>query len=193
MRRFFRCGSSEVNEIEQLAELIRERNEVARRITKLIGRPAQIGHVGEWIASKVFDIELEASAVSKGIDGRFRSGPLEGKAVNVKFYAKREGVLDIREDALPEYFLVLAGPRPRAMTSRGEDRLWFIDWVFLFQAANLQVHHRERAVKIGVATGVIHQQWDLAEIYPTATNAALTLDANQRRLLELFSSRAAFC
>ncbi|MCI0334593.1 MAG: hypothetical protein L0228_15355 [Planctomycetes bacterium] len=148
----------------------------------------QIYSDGPYIASKVFDIELEASAVAKGIDGRFRSGLLQGKTVNVKFYAKREGLLDIREDALPDYFLVLAGPRPRAMTSRGEDRLWFIDWGFLFHAASLQLHLRERAVKIGVATGVIRQQWDLAEMYPTATNTTLTLDANQRRLLELFSS-----
>jgi hypothetical protein len=36
------------------------------------------GHLGEWIASVVFDIELESSASAKGIDGRFRSGPLRG-------------------------------------------------------------------------------------------------------------------
>ena len=77
-----RCrGTFQVTEVAQLAELIRERNEVAWRITQLIGRPAQIGHIGEWIASRTFDIELEVSAVAKGIDGRFRSGPLQGKSV----------------------------------------------------------------------------------------------------------------
>lgn len=177
-----------MNEIEQLVELIHERNDVARRITQLIGRPAQIGHIGEWIASKVFDIELEKSAVAKGFDGRFRSGPLQGKTVNVKYYGKREGLLDIRVDALPDYFLALVGPRPRSMTSRGEARLWHIDWVFLFHALNLLSHLQERGVNIGVATSVIGQQWDLAEIYPKAKNSTLSLDQNQWNLLQLFNS-----
>ena len=49
-------------ELQTLAGLIRRRNEVAREITAVIQRPAQIGHIGEFIASRVFDIELEASA-----------------------------------------------------------------------------------------------------------------------------------
>jgi hypothetical protein len=32
----------------------------------------------EWIAAQVFGIELEQSAVTAAIDGRFRSGPLRG-------------------------------------------------------------------------------------------------------------------
>jgi hypothetical protein len=48
------------------------------------------GHLGEWIASQVFDIALEVSAVAEGIDGVFRSGALEGSMVNVKWYLKRE-------------------------------------------------------------------------------------------------------
>jgi hypothetical protein len=181
-----------VNEVEQLADLIRERNDVAKRITELIGRPAQIGHVGEWIASKVFDIELEGSAVAKGIDGRFRSGLLRGKSVNVKFYAKQEGLLAIREDALPDYFLVLVGPRSKAMTSRGDARLWYIDSVFLFHAHDLyELLQQSATVKIDrCATSVRRQLWERAEIYPTTTNAALSLDPTQRSCLGLFSSRA---
>jgi hypothetical protein len=79
------------------------------------------------------------------------------------------------------------------MTSRGQARLWYIDWVFLFHAATLLTHLRERGVVIGEFTSIISQQWDLAEIYPTATNAALSLDTNQQHLLELFSSRVAPC
>lgn len=42
------------------------------------------GHLGEWTASKVFDIELEKSAVAAALDGHFRGSPLAGKSVNVK-------------------------------------------------------------------------------------------------------------
>jgi hypothetical protein len=47
------------------------------------------GHLGEWIASQIFDIQLEASAVTAAVDGRFRGGPLAGRSANVKWYLKK--------------------------------------------------------------------------------------------------------
>jgi len=43
-----------MTDLRKLAELIRRRNAVGREIAALIGRPAQIGHLGEHIASQVF-------------------------------------------------------------------------------------------------------------------------------------------
>lgn len=177
-----------MTELEKLATLIRERNAVCRRITTIIDRPAQIGHVGEYIASKIFDIQLEQSAVAKGIDGVFRSGPLARKTVNVKFYGLMESLLDIRQDAVPEYYLVVTGPRAKAMTSRGESRPWAIDYVFLFDGPRLVEHLRQRGVRICEATSVTREQWNRAEVYPTAANPELRLTDQQRELLKLFSS-----
>lgn len=36
------------------------------------------GHLGEWLAAAVFDVQLEQSATAPGIDGVFRAGPLAG-------------------------------------------------------------------------------------------------------------------
>ncbi len=80
-----------MQDMRDLAKLIRDRNSIARRITEIIDRPAQIGHIGEYIASKVFDIRLEESAVTKGFDGAFSSGPLHGQTVNIKFTANERG------------------------------------------------------------------------------------------------------
>ncbi len=74
-----------------LAELLRERNRISSKIATLIGRPALSSHLGEYIASKIFDIELYESATHKGADGQFGSGPLRGKTVNVKLYGKKQG------------------------------------------------------------------------------------------------------
>ncbi len=52
------------------------------------------GHLGEWIAAQVFGIELERHATAKGIDGRFA----DGRTVNIKWYLKREGLLDLCDD-----------------------------------------------------------------------------------------------
>jgi hypothetical protein len=71
------------------------------------------------IRSRVFDIQLEDSAVAKAIDGRFRSGPLAGKTVNIKIYGKREGLLDTNSDHTLDYFLVLCGPKASTLTSKG--------------------------------------------------------------------------
>jgi len=71
--------------VEALADLLRRRNELDADIALLIGRPATQGHIGEFIAAKVFGIELEAGATHKASDGRFASGPLAGKSVDVKF------------------------------------------------------------------------------------------------------------
>lgn len=85
--------------LERVAELIAERNSVDAEIGAITGRPALAGHLGEWIAAQIFDIALESSAVAKGIDGRLTSAPLEGRTINVKWYAKREGNLDLVEDS----------------------------------------------------------------------------------------------
>ena len=93
------------------------------------------GHLGEWIAAQVFDIELEKTASAAALDGRFRSGPLQGRAVNVKWYLQREGVLDIRTAGDLDYYLVMTGPASAAASSHGRRRPWRIDSVYLFEAA----------------------------------------------------------
>ena len=89
-----------MQDLQDLAEAIRRRNEADAAIARIIGRPAEKGHIGEFIAAGVFGIDLEASAAHKGSDGRFVDGPLRGRSVNIKFYGKQEGMLDIRLDAL---------------------------------------------------------------------------------------------
>ena len=105
-----------------LFELLTRRNAIDEEIARIIGRPMTSGHLGEWIASQVFDIELESSAATPFIDGRFRVGPLAGRSVNVKWYLKREGLLDISGSPAVDYYLVLTGPSSAALSSRGGTR-----------------------------------------------------------------------
>ena len=152
--------------LAQAAALLRERNAIDAELARLIQRPMTSGHLGEWIGAQVFDIELEASAVAAGIDG-FRSGPLQGRTVNVKWYLKREGLLDTTEAAALDYYLVLTGPPSAAASSRGTTRPWRIEAVFLFDARQLRAEQTMRGVKRGIASSVLKQQWAAAEIYPS--------------------------
>ncbi len=182
---------TEADKLETLATLIQRRNVLECEITEIIGRPALLGHVGEYIASMIFDIELEGSATTAGYDGRFRNGPLAGQSVNVKMYGKLENLLDINEKYVPDWLLVLTGPKAKATSSKGLTRPWTITEAFLFDAPGLLARLKIRGVKLGVATSVVSGEWESARVFPAWPGAALHLSEEQTRLLELFPELAA--
>ena len=186
MTSFERLNVNEKYQLVRLAELIRERNETSAEIAALIGRPAIFGHVGEYLASSIFDIQLEESATSKGIDGHFRSGLLTGKSVNVKWYGKQESILDITPRWLPDFYLVMTGPKSPASSSRGTTRPWLIEHVYLFDAKMLVSDLSDRKLRIGIATSVRQQHWKEAEIYPHQTNQEYILSEEQNKMLRQF-------
>jgi len=176
------------DDLRTIARLLHRRNAIDAEIAAVIGRPMTSGHLGKWIAASVFDIQLETSAVTAAVDGRFASGRLQGRTVNVKWYLKREGLLDVTESDLLDYYLVLAGPVAPATHSRGSVRPWCLEAVYLFDARKLLGELRERGVRIGVASSVRVAQWAAAEIYPEQRNQALIVQPEQRALLRLFAA-----
>jgi hypothetical protein len=166
-----------VNDVTRVAELIRDRNRIDAALSACIRRPALPGHLGDWIAAQVFGIELEQH-LAKGVDGRFA----DGRTVNIRWYLKRDNLLDLREDG-PDHYLVLTGPKKVA-----DVRPMVVDAVYLFDAAILVAELRGRGLKIGVGSSVRAQQWEAAEIYPRH-NPSFVLTEEQRDLLALFSHR----
>lgn len=173
-----------VDDLERLATLIKQKSQVDAEITRLTGRPAHIGHLGEFIVSCVFQVALVSSASEKGYDGHFTQGSLKGSAVNIKWYARQEGVLDLDLTGLANYYLVLAGPR--GFAPRGDARPWLIKAVHLFDARELAARTTARGVKMGIATSITKAEWEHAEVYPNAVNPLLPLSDEQRRVLSLF-------
>ena len=178
-----------MGDLKELAGLINQLNEVGKRISAVIGRPSTIGHAGEFIASKVFDLALEDSASTKAIDGHFKSGPLQGKSVNVKWYGKQESLLDITQGSLPDYYLVMTGPRTQSASSRGAIRPWLVEHVYLFDAPELVRDLQGSGVKIGVATSIRTPYWDSAEIYPRKSNRRYFISESQMDLLAMFRGK----
>ncbi len=171
--------------LTELAALLQARNELDSRIAALIGRPMTAGHLGEFIASRIFAIKLEASASAAAIDGRFTEGPLAGRTVNVKWYLKREGLLDVTESDALDHYLVLSGPASAGASSRGQVRPWVISNVYLFDARALRDDLRARGRRVGVASSVRAAAWSEAEAYPRE-HPLLPLFAAQRDALRLF-------
>lgn len=177
-------------DLHRLASLFKLRNDIDNQIASLIDRPASIGHLGEYIASAIFDIDLATSAVNKGHDGVFRTGPLAGQTVNIKMYGKLENLLDINPAAPADTYLVLAGPRATSGTSRGGTRPLVIESVHLFKSSDLIPFLRARGVKIGVATSVPKALWAEAEIFPSMTSSTMALNQEQRDQLALFAEKS---
>ena len=98
---------------------MRERNEIDKDISEIIGRPAERGHIGEFDSR--CDLRYrelhESAALIKVSDGVFLSGRLAGRTVNIKSYGKREGILDMKREDPPDFYLVLTGPTTVAQSS----------------------------------------------------------------------------
>ena len=174
---------SDKEQLQQLADLLRERNQTDGKIAAFIKRPAEKSHLGEFVAAWIFGIDLHDSAVVKGTDGRFCGGSLAGKSVNIKYSSKNNGILDMQTDSGPDYYLVLTGPNEAAVSSRGKTRPWVIEAACLFHADSLV---SRLTSKIGTATSVKRKFWEEAEIYPRP-NSAFPLTDFQREMLALFS------
>ena len=174
-----------MNTLTELAQLLKAKNEIEGLIAGKINRPALTGHIGEYIASQIFDIKLCDSATNPAIDGVFMSGMLKGKSVNVKYYGKEEHLLDITTKILPDYYLVMTGSKANASGSKGKTRPFIIESVFLFEAKQLVETLANRNIKIGVATSVISSIWDDARIYP-CSSGILQISDEQKELLQYF-------
>ena len=177
-----------MNKLAELSTLLGVHNSLGEKISKITNRPATLGHTGEYIASIIFDIQLEESASQKAIDGRFASGSLGGKSVNIKWYGKLESMLDISPGDQPDYYLVMTGPKVYPGSSKGSVRPWVIDNVFLFDANKLVKEQKSRGVKLGIASSVRKHQWLEAQIYPPQKSNAYRVTPEQRELLKSFGS-----
>ncbi len=169
-----------------LAELVKRRNALEEEIARLVHRPANIGNLGEFIAAQIFDLRLAGSGSNKAYDGWFTTGELAGKNVNVKWYSRYESVLDITPNTLPDYYLVLVGPRPLNADRELGTRSWSIDAVYLFDALELYAELKDRGVAIGIASSLHRGLWEAAEIYPNARNPKISLNERQKQALALY-------
>ncbi|MEU2614518.1 hypothetical protein ABZ570_23480 [Micromonospora sp. NPDC007271] len=142
--------------LQQLAAPLRARDDLDARIAALTGRSARPGDIGEFIAAQVFDIDLAGIATQAGHDGRFRSGPLAGRTVNVKTYGDAFTGIGISPHPCDVY-LIFSGPRRPLGIVRHHQ--WRISAAYLFETRRLLETLNNRGVKIGIATSIRRGIW----------------------------------
>src|SRR5579859_2122552 len=121
-----------MNDLVWLASLIKSRNTIDSKISAVVGRSAQPGNIGEYIASIIFNIALDEAGKLRGYDGHFTHGPLAGKTVDIQWHPRHDGQLNIKPGMLPDYYLMFTGPSTPSIANP-----WLIELVFLFHAGEL--------------------------------------------------------
>ena len=174
-----------MSDLNRLASLVKSRNTVENNIATLIGQPVNLQSVGEYIASVIFSIELNKPRTNKGSDGRFIQGPLAGHTVDVQWRTKHDGLMNIKQDFFPDYYLLFTGPKESA-SSHSIINPWVIESVFLFNSSELLAALHERGVQLGSGTSITGPLWERAEIYPIQRDNRLILSSEQQQLLALF-------
>lgn len=101
-------------------------------------------------------------------------------------YLLREGMLDMTESDILDYYLVLTGPLAAGATARERLRPWVITNVYLFDVRALAEDLRTRESHIGTASSVRNEHWSAAEIYPSNAHRLLQLTQKQRDALARF-------
>ncbi len=181
-----------MEDLHTLASFLRIRNVVEAEISRIIGRPAHSGHIGEYVVAAIFDIELMAGASHKAIDGHFRSGPLAGSSVNIKYGSRRDGLLNLGASLdpgdHPDHYLVLTGPNIGAITSKGLSAPWVIRQVFLFESGQLLAKLALKAIRPGVATSIRKELWTDAMIYPETTTPGFLSDLQREALYQFWGA-----
>ena len=174
-----------MNNLSQLASLLKSRDTIDSKIAHIIGHPTGVQSVGEYIASVIFGVVLDASPEHKERDGRFTRGPLMGHTVDVQWRTRHDGILHVKTDPPPDYYLVFVGSK-EASAIQSLSIPWVIESVHLFHASELLQALRERGVQIGTGTSITGPLWEHAEIYPALNNVQLRLTGEERELLALF-------
>lgn len=170
--------------IEELGELIGKRNGIEEKISEIIDRPAEKGHIFEYIASQLFPIKLNKSASKGGYDGIFTGGDLNGKKVDIKFHAINGHLINLNPKVDRDtYLLIFTGPYESVSSSKGKTRPLCIDKIYLFNEKDI-CDQLDNRVKVGIATSVKSEYWNGKEIYPeNQLNIDLKLKVHELKLL----------
>ncbi|MEP0814315.1 MAG: hypothetical protein HRF49_06585 [bacterium] len=165
-----------MNDLFYLADLLEQRHIIEKSISDIIRGPAYKVNVAEYLAIRVFDIQAAGRGHPGGMEGWFASGPLSGRSVKVKAFARNEYYLDIPAAHAPEYYLVFI-----------HGGALLVSTLYLINIGNLLKDLQKRGALIGGATNLPRSFWDDSELFPRQISRELILSPEQHHMLSIFA------
>ncbi len=170
-----------------LAEFIRIRNVADQGIARFIGRAPHPDSIAAFVASRIFDIELQPTPGR----ARFRSGPFKDRSVQVQYASRNNGTLAmVKSDHPadhPDVYLVITGQRSDVTPVVDTVTPWVVTNVYLFRTEWIIDRLISHGIEIGTATHVPKHLWEQAAVYPKANPSLYPISSRQRSALELFA------
>lgn len=173
-------------ELRQMAGLLRARNAIDDVIATITDRPVNPGHLGEWIAARIFPSNSSSRPLPGPSTAAFDRS-CRGRGGEREVVRQARGCAG-HDGAFVSRLLPRADRSALGRTHLTRYHPPTHDRVGLpFPAAKLAETIRDTGLKLGIATSVRNALWDAAEVYPEQCNPELPLSPQQRHLLALFS------
>lgn len=135
-------------------DALRRRRSADEELSRVLGQPVEGRNLCELIAARAMDIELEPSDREVGLVGIFRSGPLAGSRVSLRFHRHLEVLRPPKPEESCDYHVVLLGPPDTSSPD-------LLDSMYLFDTASFA-----RESQRGQAPEARKDGWREAEIFP---------------------------
>lgn len=140
------------DELSDFADALRRRRSADEELSRLLGHPVERWNLCELVAARALDLELARSDPKQGHLGTFRTGPLAGSRVNLRFYRVREPLRPPAPGWDCDYHVVLQG-------SPDAEEPETLQGVYLFDASSFL-----RELQRG--GGRKKEAWKEAEVFP---------------------------
>jgi hypothetical protein len=134
---------------------LRRRRTADEDLSRILGSPVERWNLCELVTARALDVEVELSSAEWGQVGVFRSGPLTGSRVSIKFYSAREYLCPTGPEPPCDYHVAIKGPPDTRLPE-------LIHRIYLFEVAGLPEEMEGR----GSSMAQVDDSWDAFEIYP---------------------------
>ena len=128
-------------DIKKLAQAIKQKNQSEIDIARIIGEPSGGLLPAEYVAAEIFNISLHKSVWPVDTVGQLANEKLDGKSVYIRWdawYSSNDVMVDLlNRKSLPDFYLIMTGPKSSGRLPIQIARPWLIAYVFLFDTAKL--------------------------------------------------------
>jgi hypothetical protein len=160
------------DEFIDFADALRRRRAADDDLSRILGRPVERWNLCELVTARALDVELELSSVEWGQVGVFRSGPLAGSRVSVRFYSSLEPLRPTGPEPPCDYHVAIKGPPDTRFPE-------LIHRIYLFEVAGIP----EEIERRGGSMAQVDETWDAFEVFPRSFSPWKVLQSDASGLL----------
>gem|GEM_PF-1480306 len=160
------------DELSDFADALRRRRAADDDLSRILGLPVERWNLCELVTARALDVEVELSSVEWGQVGVFRSGPLAGSRVSVRFYSAMEPLRPTAPEPPCDHHVAILGPPDTRFPE-------LIHGIYLFEVAWIF----EEMERSGGLMAQVDEAWDAFKVFPGSFSPWKVIQSEARGLL----------